>query len=92
MDYADDIVFLGSIPAKAESLLHSPEKAADGIGRDVNADKTENQEGDTSTLKGGSLKLVNKFTYLGSSVSSTENDVDSRLAKAQTVIDRQSVI
>ena len=28
-----------------------------------------------STLKGGPLKLVDKFTYLGSSVSSTENDI-----------------
>ena len=44
------------------------------------------------TLKGGSLKLVDKFTYLGSSVSSTENDINTRLAKASTVIDRLSVI
>ena len=36
----------------------------------VNADKAEymyfNQRGDISTLKGGNLKLVDKFTYLGS--------------------------
>ena len=30
------------------------------------------QTGDISTLDGSSLKLVNKFTYLGSSVSSTK--------------------
>ena len=37
-----------------------------------------------STLSSSSLKLVDKFTYLGSSVSSTETDIDMRLAKAWT--------
>ena len=44
------------------------------------------------TLYGRSLKLVNKFTYLGSSVSSTETDIDTRLAKAWTAINSLSVI
>ena len=43
-----------------------------------------------STLKGGPLKLVNKFTYLGSSVSSTEKDISTRLSKAWRAIDRLS--
>ena len=38
------------------------------------------------------MKLVNKFTYLGSSVSSTEMDIDTRLTKASTTIDRLSII
>ena len=50
-----------------------------------------NQTGDISTLDGTSLKLVDKFTYLGSSVSSTEKDIDTRLTKAWTAIDRLSV-
>ena len=50
-----------------------------------------NQGGDISTLNGGSLKLVDKFTYLGSSVSSTENDTSTWPAKAWTAIDRLSV-
>ena len=33
-----------------------------------------------------------KFTYLGSSVSSTEKDIDTRLTKAWTAIDRLSII
>ena len=45
-----------------------------------------------STLDGTSLKLVDKFTYLGSNVSSTEKDVDTRLTKAWTAIDRLSII
>ena len=44
------------------------------------------------SLGGSSLKLVDKFTYLGSSVSSTEKDIDTRLTKAWTSIDRLSVI
>ena len=51
-----------------------------------------NQTGDISTLNGSSLKLVDKFTYLGSSVSSTETDIDTRLAKAWTASNRLSVI
>ena len=51
-----------------------------------------NQTGDISTLDGTSLKLVDKFTYLGSSDSSTEKDIDSRLTKAWTAIDKLSII
>ena len=51
-----------------------------------------NQTGHISTLGDSSLKLVNKFTYLGSSVSSTEKDIDTRLTKAWTAIDKLSVI
>ena len=41
-----------------------------------------NQTGDISTLNSSSLKLVDKFTYLGSNVSSTVTDIDTQLAKA----------
>ena len=51
-----------------------------------------NQRGDISTLNGSSLKLVNKFIYLGSGVSSTETNINTRLAKALAAIDRLSVI
>ena len=95
-DYADDIAILANVPAQAKTLLHSLERAAAGIGLHVNAHKTEymcyNQTGDISTLNGSSLKLVDKFTYLGSSVSSTETDIDTRLTKSWTAINRLSVI
>ena len=51
-----------------------------------------NQTGDISTLDGTSLKLVHNFTYLGSSLSSTEKDIDTRLTKAWTANDRLSII
>ena len=95
-DYTDDIALLANTPNQAETLLHSLERAAAGIGLHVNAHKTEfmcfNQKGDMSTLDGTSLKLVDKFTYLGSSVSSTEKDIDTRLTKAWTAVDRLSII
>ena len=80
----------GNTPNQAETLLHSLERAAACIGLHVNAPKTEymcyNQTGDISTLDGTPLKLVDKLTYLGSSVSSTEKDIDTRLTKAWTAI------
>ena len=95
-DYADDIAILANIPNQAKTLLHSLERAATGIGLHVNAHKTEhmcyNQTGDISTLDGTPLKLVDKFTYLGSSVSSTETDIDTQLTKAWTAINRLSII
>ena len=95
-DYADDIALLANTPMQAETLLHSLEKAAAGMSLHANAHKTEymcfNQTGDISTLNGNSLKLVDKFTHLGSSVSSTETDISIQLAQAWTAIDRHSVI
>ena len=89
-DYADDIALLANAPAQAETLPHSLERAAAGIGLHVNAHKTKymcfNQTGDISTLNGCALKLVDKFTCIGSSVSSTETDIDTQLAKAWTAI------
>ena len=83
-------------PTQAKIPLHCLERATVSIGLHVNADKTEyicfNQNGDISTLKGGPLKLVDKFTHLGSSVSSTENDVNTLLAKAWTARDRLSLM
>ena len=51
-----------------------------------------NQTGDISTLGGSSLKLVEKFTHQGSSVSSTEADIDTWLTQVGTAIDKLSVI
>ena len=92
---ADYIAILANTPNQAETLLHSLEQAATGIGLHVNAHKTEymcfNQTGNISTLVGTSLKLIDKFTYLGSSVSSTEKDIDTQLMKAWTAINKLSI-
>ena len=51
-----------------------------------------NQTGDITTLDGASLKLVDKFACLASSISSTEKDIDTRQTKAWTAIDRLPII
>ena len=95
-DYADDIALLANTPNQAETLLHSLERAATGIGLHINAHKSEyicyNQTADISTLDGTSLKLLDKFTCLGNSVSSNEKYIDTRLTKAGTAIDKLSII
>ena len=40
-DYADDIALLANTPTQAETLLHSLERTAGGIGPHDNADNTE---------------------------------------------------
>ena len=93
---ADDIALLANTPNQAKTLLHSLERAVTGIGLHVNAHKTEymcyNQTGDITTLDGASLKLVDRFAYLGSSISSTKKDIDTRITKAWAAIDRLSII
>ena len=79
-NYAVDIALLVNVPAQSKTLLYRLAQAAAGIGLHINAHKTEymcfNHTGDISTLNGWALKLVDKLTYLGSSVSSTETDID----------------
>ena len=81
-DYADDTALLANAPAQAETRQHNLERAAADISLHVNAHKTEyicfNQTGDISTLNGSTLKLEDNFTYLGSSVSPTEKDINLR--------------
>ena len=90
-DYADDIALLANTPAQAETLLQGLEWSAAGIGLHVNADNREyvcfNQRGDISTQNGNSLKPVDKFTDIRNSVSSTETDINTRLANAWTAND-----
>ena len=93
--YADDIVLLANTPTEAEYLVYILGRAAGGIGLHVNADKTEYMcfnRRDISTQNGSSLKLVNRFKYLGSSVLSTESDINMSVANACTTIDRLLII
>ena len=80
-DNADYIVLLANNPTQAVSLFHSLERASDGIRLHENADKTDyvcfDKICNISTQNVGSLKLLDKSTYLGSSVSSTENDTST---------------
>ena len=95
-DYADDIAILANTPNQTETKQHSLERAAAGIDLYVNAHKTEyicyDQMGDISTLDRTPLKQVDKFTYLGSSIASTEKDINTKLTKAWKAVNRLSII
>ena len=86
--------FLANTPTQAETLQYGLEREVAGIGLHINTDKTEymcfDQRGDFFTLNGSFLKRVDKFTNLESSVSSTEKDINTRLANLK--IWRSSVI
>ena len=90
-DSADDIGLLANAPGQAESQLYNREQTIGGIGFQVNANKTGHmnfkREEVIYTYSVRLLKLVIKFTYLRSSISSTETDVWICLAKAWTAID-----
>ena len=81
-DSADDLAILANALPQAETLLHSLERAAAGIGLYVNAHRIVymcfNQTSDISTLGCSSLKLTDKFTYIGNSVSSRHRHVTSK--------------
>ena len=72
-------------PAQAESQVHSLEQAAGDIDCYMDANKTETmcfkQEGANSTQSGNFHKLVYRFTFLGSNISSTESDGNIRLSE-----------
>ena len=84
-DNVDDVALLVNTPAQAESLLHSLEQTARGIGHFVNSNKTEfmcfNQDGAMSSLNGKPLKFV-QFIYLSRNISSTESDFNICIGKA----------
>ena len=92
---ADDIALLTNISTQAKSLPHRLEQVAGGIDFYVNVDKMVymcfNQEGDFSTVNSCSLKSVDKFMYLSSSVSSTESGINMSLAKAWMAINRLAI-
>ena len=95
-DYADDIALLTNTPAQA-----GVPAAESGEGSRWHWSPCElsqnrvhvcDQKGDISTLNGDFLKLLNKFTYPGSCISSTEKDINMSIAKAWTSFDRSSII
>ena len=82
-NYADNLTLLEKYIHSSRIPAYSLERAAGGIGLYVNIDKTEcmcfNQRGNISTLNSGPLKLMDKLTYFGSSVTSIKNDIINSL-------------
>ena len=90
--YADDIALLANSSAKAENLGTSGTWHRPPCQRRQREHMCFNQRGNISTLKSGPLKIVDKLTYRRKSVSSTENDINTRLSKAWAIVARISII
>ena len=72
VDYLEELTLLANTSTQTESVQLKPEQAARDIGLDVNVNKTKymcfKREGNISTLCNDHLNLVDKLTYLSSSV------------------------
>ena len=94
--YVDDIALLANTLHKPNPCCIIWNKLQVALASMSNQTKRStcvfNKKGDISKLNGGSLKLVDKFPYLESSVPSIENDINMRLAKAWTAIDSLLII
>ena len=93
-DYADDLCIISDLLNDATVLLHRIEEAAIKIGLLVNAKKTEfmafNQAhtGSIKSKTNQDIKAVQEFTYLGSNIASTKRDIEIRLAKAWSALNK----
>ena len=82
LDFADDIVLLGSTIPKAQKLVNSLEKAALKVGLRINQSKTEyifvGDWGDRKQrdikIAAGPLKRVEDYKYLGSWLLNSTTD------------------
>ena len=88
--YTDDLALLANAPIQAKYLLHSLEKEAWGIGLCVMQINfiCFKKQGVISTLNNKPLKVVDQFTYLGSNILSTENNINIYIAKGWTASNR----
>ena len=96
VDYADDLAVTADTISNATTLLHQLEDAAKDVGLYVNSSKTEhisfNQQGTIQTTSGETIKSVESFTYLGSEISSTQNDMKIRIAKAWAALNKMDIV
>ena len=97
-DYADDLAIISDYLTDGTVLLHKLEETASEIGLYVNAKKTEficlNQQhsGSIKSLNNNNIFAVEEFTYLGSNISSTIRDVQTRIGKAWGALNNLDVI
>ena len=84
-DFADDIALISQSLEHAQDLLQSLEQASNGVGLYLNETKTKcmnwcllNNNNPVKTLNGTSLKQVEDYKYLGSYISSSDKDFNTR--------------
>ena len=96
-NFADDIALISDNLEKAQLLPLRVESAAATVGLHVNDEKTKfvilnDVEGDLRTLHGCTLEQVEDFEYLGSWVRSTERDMNIRIVKAWSALNKMDVV
>ena len=96
-DFADDLALTSNTLEQSQLFLLRLEVAAEQIGLHTNETKTEfmsyNQpEGDLITFNGTKLKQVDDFLYLGSWINSCDKDINVRIAKAWTAMQKLDTI
>ena len=87
LDFADDIALISDTTNMASELLQRVETECEKIGLHLNARKTKVMVCNTiqpniSTMNGTVLEVTEDFKYLGSWVSSTQQDIKVRRALA----------
>ena len=98
VDYADDLAIISDYLTDGTILLHQLEQAASEIGLCINAKKTEficynqHHSGSIKLLNNDNIKAVEEFTYLGSNIASTKRDVQIRLGKAWSALNKLNTI
>ena len=98
IDYADDLAVVTDNIKDANTLLNKLEEVSKEIGLNINTAKTEymtlniDNTDNTNSLNGNEINKVNDFKYLGSYISSTEKDLDIRLAKSWSALNAMNKI
>ena len=98
--FADDCALCAETESKMQNLMDCFSEACDNFGLTINTKKTEvlhqpapgiSQPDPGITIKGQTLKVVDKFTYLGSTLARTANiddEICNRIAKASITFGR----
>ena len=101
IDYADDLAVVTDNIKDANTLLNKLEEVSKEIGLNINTAKTEymtlnidntDNTNKIKSLNGNEINKVNDFKYLGSYISSTEKDLDIRLAKSWSALNAMNKI
>ena len=87
LDFADDLALLSNSIEQAEKLLHDLEHASDLVGLSMNVSKTKFinincPNGSINSTDGRPIEPVEDFKYLGSYISDSKKDFNTRKGMA----------
>ena len=97
LDFADDIALISDTAEKACELLLATERECKNIGLHLNSKKTKVMtfnipDTSFSTMNNDEIEKVSDFKYLGSWMSSTEQDIKVRRALAWNALHKMSKV